>query len=173
VYRYTVMASLDAAQTWQAGASGEIGGCYMVKASLQALAGPSAPPAMLLLNTQCADSPSDSRGYGMGVRLSTDAGRTFVWSQNGDGIQLLYARDGIVRFLPGNTASTLALSTDQGRTWQPLPLPAQHNSSGYPSTYPRLEVDANNSAHLTLREQTANQRVWTSLDAGQTWTAQP
>jgi hypothetical protein len=86
---------------------------------------------------------------------------------------LLYGRDGIVRFVPGTNASTLALSTDQGHTWQPLPLPAQLNSGGYPSAYPTLEVDASNPAHLTLRERTANQRVWSSLDGGQTWTAQP
>jgi hypothetical protein len=93
VSRYTVQASRDGELTWQAGATDQTGGCYMVKAELQVVKGPAAPES-LIVATQCVDNPSDARGFGLGAHLSTDGGRSFAWSASGDGIQLGQTREG-------------------------------------------------------------------------------
>jgi hypothetical protein len=168
VIRYTVQASRDGGLTWRAGATDQIGGCYMVKVELQALKGPTAAAESLMVATRCVDNPSDARGFGMGARLSTDGGRSFVWSASGDGIQIGQTREGILRFLPrGGERDQLSLSADKGVTWQALSLPAIE--IGYPSSYPILEIDSRDAANVRLREQTGPRRVWESRDGGHTW----
>ena len=167
--RYTLYASADAAQTWERRAADEIGGCYMVKVALQPVSGWTVPPDMLTVRTQCADSPSDSRGLGLGARLSTDGGRTFVWTMAADGIELLVTPEGILRFIPDRSGgSTLALSRDKGLTWQALTPPALN--VGYPSSSPLFEADEHDPLHVQLRERAGEQRVWESFDGGHTWT---
>ena len=168
VIRYTIQASRDGGLAWQAGATDQIGGCYMVKVELQPLKGPTAAAESLIVATQCVDNPSDSRGFGMGARLSTDGGRSFVWSASGDGIQIGQTREGLLRFFPkGGEREQLALSTDKGVTWQALSPPPI--DIGYPSAYPVFEIDSRDPANVRLREQTGLQRVWESHDGGHSW----
>jgi len=167
VIRYTIQASRDGAQTWQAGVTDKIGDCYTVHVELQALKGPASDDS-LIVATQCVDSPSDSRGFGMGARLSTDGGRSFVWSAAGDGIQLGQTREGILRFIPkGSDAERLSLSTNKGATWQTLTPPAL--DIGFPSSFPILEIDSADAASVRLREQFGQQRIWQSRDGGHSW----
>lgn len=168
VIRYTVQASRDGGLNWQPGASEQFGGCYTVNVGLRALISHATDADSLIVATQCVDNPSDARGFGMGARLSMDGGRSFVWSANGDGIQVGQTRDGILRFIPQRAeGERLALSTDRGATWQPLAPPAL--DIGYPSSSPLLEIDDGDANVVRLREQIGSKRVWESRDGGRTW----
>lgn len=67
----------------------------------------------------------------------------------------------------------LRRSTDQGQTWTPVPLPANVQYGATPIVYVTA-VDPGNADHLYLTSLGANppngDRVYRSLDAGDTWT---
>jgi hypothetical protein len=76
--KYTLHQSMDGGRTRLPRYSGEIGGCYMVNVALLPPRSAAMGPGHIGLATQCADSPSESRGFGLTTYSSYDGGRRFV-----------------------------------------------------------------------------------------------
>jgi hypothetical protein len=75
---FTLYFSPDGGQTREPRYTGTVGGCFISRITLLRPAQPNAAVGRIGVATQCADSPSESRGVGVTIMTSYDGGRTFM-----------------------------------------------------------------------------------------------
>jgi len=173
--KYVIYFSPDAGATWekrQEKAENKPG--ELPDALISVLSGNTTPTNMLELHL--ASGYSGSHG-GSIVYTSNDGARTF--NQAGardftfgiDLIHLSHTNEGIVKFNgKGDTSDNyfnLTLSTDGGKSWQPLPLPTNlpYESS---HVYPYLSVVPNAPNNIVLSDISGD-NTWLSSDGGHNW----
>jgi hypothetical protein len=125
---YTIYFSSDAGITWDR------------RASLPSVVNEPADSTFYFKLIRGVDTPIDdvavssfgpTLGAGVHTFLSIDGARTFRLVGTGSfrGLELFHSQEGLIRIYREcpdplhNDACTLSLSTDEGKSWQPLPLP--------------------------------------------------